>query len=627
MNEGRNYIEIRLTTGDKNEVQFANQFYTLPDEGFYYEGSMSVTKKVLDADGNPMDSDEVFYAGIFTDIDHTELAPLDKVERNVIALTMNGASSVTEEIPVYLYGETPEEASETFCLTETDSEGNPVENGFEINGISYSFTLENDGEVTVTLSDMVNSVITNQIEEHQEEEDNPSLTVTKSLAALFGEDVFTIGAEKQSYYVALFTDEDLTEMVDGSRQELVYEHASSASVIYEGLDPETTYYVAEVDENGTPVTASEAFTPIYDEEDETVTCIEADMSEGNLETEFTNLFSTLPDGFYYEGNLEVTKQVVDENGSAVTGDYIFYAGIFMDENHEELAPLDLVSRNIIPLNMNGESSVEEDVQVFLIGDPNTVSRTFYIAETNAEGEVLEEGFEIGEDYFGIQIEGDGRLVVTTGDAATATITNVLGGGGGEETGDKASLSVTKNLEAMFGADEVFVFAGKATYYVALFTDEDLTDMVEDSIREISYADSHAGTATYDDLDPDTTCYVAEVDQSGKPFRGDDYCAPVYDAEDGDSIEVDLSAGTGDVEFANLFVKLPDGYYFDSKIEVTKKVMTSSGVEARSNGTFYAGVFKDEKFTRLAENVTPNILTLAMGGTTSAVAGNEKGDIV
>ena len=50
--------------GAKSSITFENQFSEWPD-GFYKIATMNVTKKLLGADGNALESDEIFYAGIF----------------------------------------------------------------------------------------------------------------------------------------------------------------------------------------------------------------------------------------------------------------------------------------------------------------------------------------------------------------------------------------------------------------------------------------------------------------------------------------------------------------------------------------------------------------------------------
>ena len=100
-------------------VAFRNVYTELP-YGFYYEGELTVMKKVLRGTG-AYKTDETFYAAVFTDAAHTERYG------DVIALQMNGGSEVSQTVPVYI-GTTPE-ASMTYYVAETDKDGNPLSNG------------------------------------------------------------------------------------------------------------------------------------------------------------------------------------------------------------------------------------------------------------------------------------------------------------------------------------------------------------------------------------------------------------------------------------------------------------------------------------------------------------------
>lgn len=102
---------------------FENMFSELPDPQHYKNVKMlTITKKVTDSDGAPVDSDEVFYAGIFADAGYTQLA--DHVSQNIVALQMNGSASasVTIEATVQSEGEM------RLYVTEVNEKGLPVEN-------------------------------------------------------------------------------------------------------------------------------------------------------------------------------------------------------------------------------------------------------------------------------------------------------------------------------------------------------------------------------------------------------------------------------------------------------------------------------------------------------------------
>ena len=153
--DGMNYTPIypdgytvRLTPQkQESELNFNNVFFELPRD-YYYEGSLTITKKVLRG-GAAYDCDEVFYAGIFSDAQYTERYG------DVITLEMNGASEISVTVPVYI-GQTID-SSITYYVTETDADGNPLAGAadleFEVQVDHTRVTLTPDqtgGSVTIT---------------------------------------------------------------------------------------------------------------------------------------------------------------------------------------------------------------------------------------------------------------------------------------------------------------------------------------------------------------------------------------------------------------------------------------------------------------------------------------------
>ena len=75
-NDG-NSVTVTEPNGTQT-VYFDNVFVKKPD-GFYVEGNLTITKKLVGADGNAKKGNETFYAGIFADENHTTLS--DKVSQ------------------------------------------------------------------------------------------------------------------------------------------------------------------------------------------------------------------------------------------------------------------------------------------------------------------------------------------------------------------------------------------------------------------------------------------------------------------------------------------------------------------------------------------------------------------
>ena len=148
--------KVELKGQSDHELTFANEFYDLP-RGFYYEGVLQITKKVL-KNGEPYDTDEVFYAALFTDPAFTQRA-----DNDVIKLAMGGTSELQVEVPVYI-GET-QDSSVTYYVTETDESGRPLDAS---SGVKFTMSVDKT-EVTLTPQSSTGKVvITNTYVEEEE---------------------------------------------------------------------------------------------------------------------------------------------------------------------------------------------------------------------------------------------------------------------------------------------------------------------------------------------------------------------------------------------------------------------------------------------------------------------------
>ena len=207
-----------------------------------------------------------------------------------------------------------------------------------------------------------------------------SITVTKNLKV----NGTPVGAENQKFYVALFEDEDCTQRVSDVKT-LTFQYASSATVTFDNLESGKTYYVSETDENGEAILVG-----ILDSGD----IYTADFTNGNIVSvdgkngstvDFDNEFEDIPDGFYYVGNLKVTKTLLGSDGKAKNSDKTFYAGVFADADHTKLS--DQVAKNIIPLSLNGASSVSDEVEVYMENADSVVK--LYVTEVDKNGTPVE----------------------------------------------------------------------------------------------------------------------------------------------------------------------------------------------------------------------------------------------
>lgn len=210
-----------------------------------------------------------------------------------------------------------------------------------------------------------------------EEVTKASLKVTKDLVDEFEQ---TLMADDAVFYVALFEDAERTKRVS-SVQAVHYQGTERETVTFENLEVDKTYYVGETDEFGELLDGMQygdgVFAPDYPKSYE----IRPTKREPEHEFSFENMFYELPDGYYYGGRLTVTKKVLKGTEDYET-DEVFYAAIFTDAAYTERYG------DVIALEMDGSSEVSETREVF-IGENASDSMTYYVAETDEDGNVLD----------------------------------------------------------------------------------------------------------------------------------------------------------------------------------------------------------------------------------------------
>ena len=122
--------DVPVTPGQKEDLIDPE----IPD-GFYYVYKIKITKNVVDANGNAKNSNETFYAGIFTDADFTTLAT--NVSQNIVPLEMAGGSETSAEVELSIL----KTESATKYIAEVDAEGNPVDDD---ENFAYDVSIDNE---------------------------------------------------------------------------------------------------------------------------------------------------------------------------------------------------------------------------------------------------------------------------------------------------------------------------------------------------------------------------------------------------------------------------------------------------------------------------------------------------
>lgn len=172
-NDG-NSVTVTEPNGTQT-VYFDNVFVKKPD-GFYEEGNLTITKKLVGADGNAKKGNETFYAGIFADENHTTLS--DKVSQNIVPLKLNDTSEVSSVIKVGL----EDNETTTLYIAETDVNGKPVAGTSDF---AYKVSVSATSVVFDSVNTAVTVVITNtepekeKTTEEKEEKEEPEKETTQ----------------------------------------------------------------------------------------------------------------------------------------------------------------------------------------------------------------------------------------------------------------------------------------------------------------------------------------------------------------------------------------------------------------------------------------------------------------
>lgn len=151
------------------------------------------------------------------------------------------------------------------------------------------------------------------------------------------------------------------------------------------MEPNKTYYVGECTKDGVRYLSGVVAGTKYVAQFTDGNSVTVETPNGSKAVYFDNRFMKFSDGFYKEGVLSITKLFKDSTGKAKNSDETFYAGIFDDEECIKLS--ENVAQNIIPLNLNGSSSMTAQIKVSIA---QGTSKTFYVTEVDKDGKPINE---------------------------------------------------------------------------------------------------------------------------------------------------------------------------------------------------------------------------------------------
>ena len=311
--------------------------------------------------------------------------------------------------------------------------------------------------------------------------------------------------------------------------------------------------------------------------------------------------------------LEVKKDIVsitaadgtqkDKAGKADLNDIITYSVTVTNTGNVKLTNVKITDSLEGIRLAEGQSF---DLGILEAGEAKTVTYTYQVKESDLGKSILNTATATGDvpenPADTPKPEGKDEKEVPTEDPANCSIT------------------VTKRLTNIQGE---LLAVRAADFYVTLFSDEAMTQKAADT--KMIHFDENQGTSsvTFDQLKRGTY-YVAETDAEGKVVAEGTYNNGSYVAQyqAGNKVEITENGTAAQFQFDNQFLLLPDEYYIVKTITINKTVVKKNGEDLKSEETFYAGIFKDEDCTQLADGVSQNIVPLVMDGESTAIAKTE-----
>ncbi len=241
--------------------------------------------------------------------------------------------------------------------------------------------------------------------------------------------------------------------------------------------------------------------------------------------------------------------------------------------------------------------------------------TYYIAETDAEGNVLTGG-EYDGGTFTPEYAGGQQVVITESGQSTAiAFQNLFAVLPEEGYSRMAELTVTKEVRDTSGAP----MNSDETFYAGLFYDEACTVPAEGVSQQIIPFEMNGGSSASATAEvtilgdgSDTVLYVTEVTADGTPVK-DAADFPYEVTVEGGKVTVNADSPEASARIINVAEEPGRNYYEAGELTITKEVRDADGKRANSNETFYAGIFSDSAYTTLADNVSQPVVELNMEG--------------
>lgn len=454
----------------------------LPDPGY---GQLTVTKQITK---NGMPSSDVtkdtFYAGIF-DKNKELIGQIKQLD-----YTNKGTNSVTFA---------PLAVGKVYYVYETDSLGNPLDVGNIYTSPLQDYTVSSGSGQSVVITTDTKATITNDLSEYYYYD--ASLKINKEVFR--GNDPFPV---TDTFYAGVFTDKDYTTPLtldlneDGTEENVVVpltlQNANYTSAEIDGIpvDPVTktaTVYVTETDRDGNPIAGNPAINFTVTVQNHGKATVSSDKTE---EITITNTYS--------KGQL-IVKKAITRNGlpaEDIASD-IFYVGVFDKDKN-------LVG-DVKELNYDGQNNN-------VVFDDLTIGEIYYIYETDAAGNPLENGDIYQSDQSVYAVSSGSGKQITLQPESQVTITNDLS----ESYYYDGGMTITKKV--LLGKEDYNVVN---TYYAGIFTDKNYSKLLQlpdengnerDAVFPLALKDACEMSIELSEI-PLGTYYVTETDKNGKPL--------------------------------------------------------------------------------------------------------------
>jgi pilin isopeptide linkage protein len=458
-----------------------------------------------------------------------------------------------------------------------------------VNGGSYTYTFSENGDGDIVLDNPSNKISHIWYGQYDREYE---ISVTK--AVTLNGDESTTGING-TVYVSLFSDAAYTTMVPGTTPQMITVTGGTATTATFTVGATGTYYVAETDSTGTPITAGGMMFGLH------LVSIENSASDGVVVTAEGSDLVTITNNFEYHaegsGTVEVNK--------VMTGPLDLEADMFdftIVQTDSAWAPLAGGYTETVSNEANGTIPFSE----IQYEEPGTY---YYVISEVVPADPIS---GVTYDQHPVKVTmtvtdiGDGVLEGTPAYDGETTFTNVSDLNG--------SITVTKEVQVIGEDPEATV---NYTFYTALFVDQEGTMVKVSDVKPLVVVDSASTSVTFDNLDLNQTYYVFETDADGNIIATNGagkIVTPIIPAWTKISYEnavVTLTPNNleGESTITNVFNT--EGFPLYGSITVNKTV-TVNGKAFASNRTFYVALFADKELTEIVSDVQ----SLKMNGNSS-----------